>query len=330
MKALLISTALLVASAAVSAQQVNPATPTTNPAAGTATQDPELVHEPTPAERIAQLKAQIEKLQVELKTLDKIEKAGGISAQVKATVSARRVVAKSFADPNPQPQPVVQPVQAAPQPTKKSARLLGDAEKEGLAPDVIFVVDGEPVTKGEFDRAMAYLQSYPQDQTPEQLKTRAVMELVNVKAVKAAFPESSEEAKTRILDIQKKLKSGEVEFAELASESSDCPSKARGGDLDFFGRGQMDFWFTAGAFDLEVGEVSDVIETGFGYHLIKVTAKEAGDTKAQDRVRASHILAQYTPNQLARSQAVSRANSGQADLAFVSDDYRAYTPPAYK
>ena len=149
-------------------------------------------------------------------------------------------------------------------------------------------------------------------------------------AITPTVPATGEKAKARILEIQKKLKAGDIEFADLARESSDCPSKARGGDLDYFGRVGMDFWFTQSAYGLEVGEVSDVVESTFGYHLIKVTAVEEGDTRAQDRVRASHILALYTPNQMELRQITQRVNSGQADLAFVSDEYRAYTPPAFK
>lgn len=89
-------------------------------------------------------------------------------------------------------------------------------------------------------------------------------------------------------DVTKALKKKEIEkiradilagakFETIAAEKSDCPSSKRGGDLGTFARGQMVPEFEAAAFSQEVGAISDVVETQFGYHLIKTTAhKQAG------------------------------------------------------
>ena len=62
-----------------------------------------------------------------------------------------------------------------------------------------------------------------------------------------------------------------AEFGGIAVANSDCPSGAQGGDLGAFGRGQMVPEFEEAAFNMEIGEVSGVIETDFGYHLVKRT-----------------------------------------------------------
>lgn len=64
------------------------------------------------------------------------------------------------------------------------------------------------------------------------------------------------------------------DFGAVAAEVSLCPSGANGGDLGFFSRGQMVREFDEAAFSMEVGEVSGVIKTSFGYHLIYLTDKK--------------------------------------------------------
>ena len=63
-------------------------------------------------------------------------------------------------------------------------------------------------------------------------------------------------------------------FEDVAAEVSLCPSGANGGDLGFFGKGQMVKEFEDAAFSMEIGEVSEPIQTQFGWHLIKLTDKK--------------------------------------------------------
>ena len=81
---------------------------------------------------------------------------------------------------------------------------------------------------------------------------------------------SQEEALEQIKQLQTKLQSGS-EFADLARENSDCPSGREGGDLGWFGQGMMVPEFDQATFGMEVGAVSDVVTTPFGYHLIHRT-----------------------------------------------------------
>lgn len=83
--------------------------------------------------------------------------------------------------------------------------------------------------------------------------------------------------------LREKIIAGEIEFAEAAGQHSSCPSSANGGDLGQFGRGQMVPPFEQAAFSQEIGEVGDIVETQFGYHLILVTKRsEAGVTPLED------------------------------------------------
>jgi peptidyl-prolyl cis-trans isomerase C len=83
------------------------------------------------------------------------------------------------------------------------------------------------------------------------------------------------EALAKAQEIRKKLVEG-ADFAQLAStESDDAGSKTRGGDLNFFKRGQMVAPFEQAAFSMKVGEISEPIKTQFGYHIIKVEARKS-------------------------------------------------------
>ncbi|RLC57372.1 MAG: peptidylprolyl isomerase [Candidatus Cloacimonadota bacterium] len=103
-----------------------------------------------------------------------------------------------------------------------------------------------------------------------------------VRFIKAG-KDTKEKVLVEINKIRDKVNEG-ADFAELAKEYSDGPSAANGGNLGFFGKGMMVKPFETAAFALMPGEISEVIETQFGYHIIKVLEKKGNE------VNASHIL----------------------------------------
>ncbi|NVM22229.1 MAG: peptidylprolyl isomerase [Desulfobacterales bacterium] len=116
----------------------------------------------------------------------------------------------------------------------------------------------------------AYYDSYPDFfKQPEQVQAGHILIKVGPKADES----QKAEARKKIEKIREKLQEG-GDFAALAKEFSQCPSSAKGGDLGYFRRGQMAKPFEEAAFALKPGKLSDIVETMFGYHVIKVIDKK--------------------------------------------------------
>jgi len=99
-------------------------------------------------------------------------------------------------------------------------------------------------------------------------------------------PETERKARSKIVDIRNRIQKGE-NFASLARSYSEDPGSAQfGGDIGYFSRGQMVKEFEEVAFETGINEISGIVKTVFGYHIIMVT------DKTQDEVKASHILIQ--------------------------------------
>lgn len=113
---------------------------------------------------------------------------------------------------------------------------------------------------------------------PEQVRARHILVTYGDESAR-----SKEEALAFAESLKQQLDEG-ADFAELATLHSECPSSARGGDLGQFGKGQMVPEFENAAFALEPGEISDVVETSFGFHIITVTEKTAGVLVPEDSV----------------------------------------------
>lgn len=105
--------------------------------------------------------------------------------------------------------------------------------------------------------------------------------------------ETREQALEKITRL--KAEATEANFAELAQKNSDCPSSTGGGDLGYFRRGDMVSQFEEVAFSQAIGEISDLVETQFGFHLIKVLDRE--EDQAMSLEEAKPQIVQFLKGQ---------------------------------
>jgi len=149
----------------------------------------------------------------------------------------------------------------------QQARLLASMyEEESLAKSV-------KASQAEIDE---YMKAHPE----EQVHARHI--LISVKSADAPTEEGLDKtaARAKAEEVLKRVKAGE-NFEALAKEySTDPGSKDNGGDLGWFGRGRMVPDFEKAAFALQPGQVSEIVESPFGFHIIKVEGRRNGDPQA--------------------------------------------------
>lgn len=135
------------------------------------------------------------------------------------------------------------------------------------------------------DELHAYYESRKSEfGTPEQRQVSHILINASAKA-----PQSEQDAaKIKAADILAQVRRAPAKFAELAQQYSQDPgSAANGGDLGFFGKGMMVKPFEDAAFALNQGEISGLVKSDFGYHIIKVVAIKPARVPSFDEVRES-------------------------------------------
>jgi len=117
--------------------------------------------------------------------------------------------------------------------------------------------------------------------TPEERRARHIL----IKVPEDASKDKVDAARTKAQSILQKIKQGE-DFAKLAMSESDDPGSAkRGGDLGYFGRGAMVPAFEDAVFSMKKGEVSDLVRSPFGFHIIQLEGIRGGDVEPFDKVK---------------------------------------------
>lgn len=160
-----------------------------------------------------------------------------------------------------------------------SDNSLTDKDLKEFARKEIYInnlVEKDIVPKATVTEAEAkkfYDENPEKFKNPESVKASHILVGINANTTAADKAKAKEKAES----LLKRVKAGE-DFAEIAKKESTCPSAAQGGDLGYFSTGQMVPEFEKAAFNLKPGEVSGIVETKFGYHIIKLVDKKPAGT----------------------------------------------------
>ncbi|MBK8586068.1 MAG: peptidylprolyl isomerase [Bacteroidetes bacterium] len=149
--------------------------------------------------------------------------------------------------------------------------------------------------------ARTYFESIPVDSLPYM---DAEMEIAQIVKMPVVTPAEKLAVRNELEEYRKKILSGEGDFAVYAALYSKDPSSAKkGGELGFFERGTMVPEFEAAAFTLKPGEISPVIETKFGFHILQLIERRG------DQINIRHILLQPTTDDAALAASVKQLDS---------------------
>ena len=145
---------------------------------------------------------------------------------------------------------------------------------EALKKDVSFT---------EEDLRKYYDENASRYSVPEERRASHIL----IKVERNAPADVRAKAKAKAEELLAQVRKNPASFADLAKKNSqDEGSAASGGDLDFFGRGAMVKEFDSAVFAMKQGEISNLVETDFGYHIIELTGVRGGEKKSFDAVRA--------------------------------------------
>ena len=142
----------------------------------------------------------------------------------------------------------------------------------------------KPVVPSE-DELRSYFEENQDQYGQEQVNARHIL----IELPQSPSQEVVQSAEEQIAEVQRQLDDG-ADFAEMARQYSDGPSGSDGGDLGWFGQGQMVAPFEEAAFALEEGEISEPVRTEFGFHLIKLEGRRTqGFEDSRDQIRQDYV-----------------------------------------
>jgi peptidyl-prolyl cis-trans isomerase C len=152
---------------------------------------------------------------------------------------------------------------------------------------------------------------------PEQIRASHILIKYEAEGPNTDPNEAKAKAKVKAMDFLQQIKDG-ADFAELAKAHSHCPSAPKGGDLGFFPRGEATPQFERAVFELEIGQISDIVETEYGYHIIKTTDHKDATVVSFEEAKDKIIKELTEKKQLDFAEKYISSLKAQAEIVYPS------------
>jgi len=187
----------------------------------------------------------------------------------------------------------------------------------------------------EQDALDHYNQNIRRFEKPEQVRASHILIKPDASDPNTDPNQAKAIALTKAKEMLKQVHDG-ADFATLAKDNSSCPSSSKGGDLNYFSKRQMVPAFSDTAFALKVGQVSDIVETKFGYHIIKLTDHLDASVTTFEEAKDDIILRLTKMEQKKMAQQYLNLLKAEADIVYApgkkpqTDEYgipKTFGPP---
>ncbi|MEW6095486.1 MAG: peptidylprolyl isomerase [bacterium] len=174
-----------------------------------------------------------------------------------------------------------------------------------------------------FDEVKKYYDENVEDEFMKPGKIRARHILIAI-PLEGITQEQDAAARAKIEDILKQLNEG-ADFATLASQHSNCASREKGGDLGYFGEGDMVPEFEKAAYKLEKGDISPIVRTKFGYHIIKLEDKLPDEPReleeVEDKIRGFLVDKDIEKKAHKKAKEILKQLKQRADFEQLAKEY---------
>ena len=300
-------TAPLLVASLTFGQQTKPTSQGSQPSSQSSSLDQEVTGiEETSKDREKKLESELAKLDSELNMLKQIESSGGMIARITRSIQSRTSEVGAFSPPLP----------AAP--TGGSFRVMTEAEKAQHGAGTMLLVNGNPVSTGEFNQLQSFIQQWQPDADAagQQALLEAIKESVAYHADKAVS-DANRERLQGVLNRLLELSPFEKECAEV----SEGPRAKNGGDLGKLGIRDANPRFMSQVLSLEPGDRSPILKSPEGFHYVECMGLEGAGQNRKTHLR--QIMVRYSDKAI---QAAMQAAQGKVELAFRDQQYIRFAP----